>query len=110
MGIAQTAIELQDLSDMIATSVAIKLGQLKPYISQNQAYKTYCRGIVERWVSEGLVTLIKDRDKNGAIRIDRLQIECVAKVSNRPSYFSTEDHEKNRPGNPVAVMRSSTTT
>jgi hypothetical protein len=78
---------LEDLSEITVKRVLIELGQLKPYLSLRQAYKMYGEGNVERWRREGLVEVVKDGDKNSKIRIDRIQIECVAKSSNRASYY-----------------------
>lgn len=77
---------LKDAAELGALAVVVKMGKLKPYITQNAAYRTYGRNVVERWVKEGLIKLIKDGPKNASIRIDRVTIETAAKVSNRPSY------------------------
>jgi hypothetical protein len=79
---------LKDQAELAAMAVLVQQGVLKRYLTQNQAHTIYGRSTVERWVKEGLVTLIKDGTKNAAIRIDRIQLEAVSKVSNRPSYGS----------------------
>ncbi len=82
---------LLDAAEIAAQKVLVSTGQLKPYLSLNQAYKQYGRATVERWAREGLIKLIKDGDNNSKVRIDRLQIEAVARTSNRASYF---EHQK----------------
>jgi hypothetical protein len=79
---------LKDQAELAAMAVLVQQGVLKRYLTQNQAHTIYGRGVVERWVKEALVTLIKDGTKNAPIRIDRMQLEAVSKVSNRPSYQS----------------------
>lgn len=62
-------------------------GHLSPYISLKQANDTYGRRIVARWIEEGLVEPIKDGDGHRKCRINREQIEIVASMSNRNSFF-----------------------
>lgn len=62
-------------------------GKLKPYISQAQAYAKYGRVVVDRWVNEGLITVIKDGANNCRCRINREQIELIAETSNRNSWY-----------------------
>lgn len=63
------------------------LGLIKPYISLNAAYKTYGRRIVDRWAEEGLITIIKDGTGTSKCRIKRDEIELVASMSNRTSWY-----------------------
>lgn len=78
---------LMDAAEIAAQKVLVATGNLKPYLSLNQCYKMYGRGTVDRWIREGLITPIKDGDANSKVRIERIQIETVAKSSNRVSYF-----------------------
>ena len=66
---------------------AEQLGHLKPYISLNEAYRTYGRATVDRWVKEGLVEIIKDGTNSSKCRIHRETIEIVASMSNRESWW-----------------------
>lgn len=82
------------LADAIAIGgkkVLIETMQLKPYLSKSEAYKQYGRRLVDRWIKEGLIKLIKDGDSNHSIRIDRLQIESVASASNRVSFYRQKE-------------------
>lgn len=67
---------------------AEQLGLLKPYISLREAQKTYGRATVDRWISEGLVHIIKDGTTTSKCRIKREEIELIASMSNRASWFS----------------------
>lgn len=67
------------------------LGELKPYISLNQAYKMYGRKTVARWISEGLIEIQKDGTGTSKCRVSRKDIELVASRSNRISWY--EHHE-----------------
>lgn len=82
---------MMDAAEIAAQKVLMTTGHLKPFISLRQAYKAYGEGNVERWRREGLIQVIKDGDRNSKVRIDRLQIEAVARTSNRTSYF---EHSK----------------
>lgn len=64
------------------------LGVIKPFISKAEAYRKYGRSVVDRWISEGLISLIKDGPDSSKIRIERSQIEQVAISSNRISYYN----------------------
>lgn len=68
------------------------LGLLKPYISLNQAYKTYGRKTVDRWADEKLISIIKDGTGTSKCRIKREEIELVAATSNRASWY--DNHEE----------------
>ena len=48
--------------------------------SKSNAYQLYGRSNVDRWISEGLITI--DNKK-----IDRLKLEAVAAASNRHTYL-----------------------
>lgn len=77
---------------LTASSVEIKL---KPYISKSESYRLYGRSLVDRWIASNLIREIKDGENNSSIRIDRIQLELVAKASNRASTF-----RMNVPGRP----------
>lgn len=64
------------------------LGLLKPYLSLREAQKTYGRSTVDRWISEGLVHVIKDGTNTSKCRIRREEIELVASMSNRASWYA----------------------
>lgn len=82
---------MMDAAEIAAQKVLVATGNLKPFLTQIQAYKMYGRGTVDRWIKEGLITPIKDGAATSRVRIDRLQIEAVARTSNRASYF---EHSK----------------
>ena len=63
---------------------------LRPYISLSAAYRKYGESTVERWIGEGLVDLIQDGPGSN-YRIDRLQIEAVAKTANRHTYLTVRE-------------------
>lgn len=67
---------------------AEEVGLLKPYISLRDAYKTYGRATVDRWIEERLIHVIKDGTTTSKCRIKREEIELVASMSNRASWFA----------------------
>ncbi len=69
-------------------------GKLRPYMSLKEAYDTYGRSTVTRWIDEGLVNRIKDGTGTSRCRINREQIAAVASASNRESWF---EHHENDP-------------
>lgn len=84
---------LIDAAEVGAKKALQEAGIMKPYLKLREAHRIYGTGIVNRWISEGLVRLIKDGDGTASIRIDRLEIETVAKTSNRASYLSTNERK-----------------
>ena len=95
MNLPQTEIEyrnaLIDAAELGAKKALEKIGKLEPYLKLNEAKKTYGPAIVERWIKEGLIDLIKDGSNNASVRIDRIQIETVAKTCNRATYLTTQE-------------------
>jgi hypothetical protein len=81
---------LVDAAEVGAKKALEEVGLLKPYLKLREARRKYGEAIVNRWIKEGLVQLIKDGDRSASIRINRIQIESVAKASNRTTYLPTE--------------------
>ena len=79
---------LADAAELGATRALIHVGQLRPFLSQSEAYKIYGRKLIERWIKEGLIKAEKDGARNSGVRLDRLRLEVLAKSSNRASYFN----------------------
>lgn len=86
LSLNQFASLMADQAELAATAMAIQLGAVKPYLSKSDAYRIYSRTNVDRWLKEGLITPIKDGPASAKYRLDRLKIQAVAKISNRPSY------------------------
>lgn len=82
---------LRDAAEMGANIALEAAGLLKPYLSMREAKRIYGPAIVDRWVKERLVTIIKDGNDTSTIRIDRIQIAVVAKSANRSTYLTTEE-------------------
>lgn len=82
---------LKDQAELAATATLIKHGTLKPYLSKSDAYRIYSRTNVDRWLKEGLISPIKDGTTSAKWRLDRLELETVSKVSNRPSYKTVNE-------------------
>lgn len=85
---------LSEAAALGAKKVLVETLQLKPYISKSEAYKKYSRRLVERWLKEGLIKQIKDGDSNHSIRLDRLELESVASICNRVSFYRHKVGEK----------------
>lgn len=89
--------ELQELlteaAELGAKAALAQSGHLKPMISKSEAYRIYKRGKVDRWIREGLVVPVKDGINSSTMRIDRIQIDTVAKTSNRISWYNNHDQQ-----------------
>jgi hypothetical protein len=87
----QMRIMMLETAELAAQKVLVATGQLKPHLSLKEAQCIHGKSIVNRWIKEGLVRPIKDGEGNTKVRIDRIQLEAVARTSNRASWF---EHNK----------------
>jgi hypothetical protein len=78
-------------AELGALEVLRKHNLISQYISKQEAYRRYKRGTVDRWISEGLIALVKDGPATSKWRIDALEIEAVSKSCNIPSYLPTNE-------------------
>lgn len=83
--------QIEALMDVVVGKYLVDSGKRKPYLSLNECYKKYGRNTVNRWAAEGLITIIKDGERNSRCRVLRERIELVASMSNRASWY--ENHE-----------------
>lgn len=84
---------LIDAAELGAQKALAEIGELKPYLWLRQAQRKYGPSVVERWHREGLIDYLQD-GPNAKIRIDRIQIETVAKTANRSSYLTSSERKK----------------
>lgn len=85
---------LVDAAEVGARKVLIDLGLSKPHMKLREAYRAYGERVVKRWIAEGLVEVKKDGPRNASVRIDRMQLESIAKTCNRATYLSTKEREE----------------
>jgi len=85
---------LTDAVELGAKKALQEAGLLKPYLKKSEAYRLYGRGIVDRWIEEGLIKIRKDGDQSATWRLDRIELEIVAKSLNRHTYLTVEDRRK----------------
>jgi hypothetical protein len=76
---------LIDAAELGARKALQAIGYDNTYMSERAAFKKYGKYTVKRWIIEGLVTPVQD-GPNAKKRIDQVEIEAVAKVSNRAAY------------------------
>ena len=72
-------------------------GHIKPYLKLREANRLYGPAVVKRWIQEGLVTAIKDGDRNASVRISRVEIAAVARTCNRTTYLPMSERTNNKP-------------
>lgn len=82
---------LIDAAEVGAKKALQEVGLMKPYLKLREAHRMYGEAVVNRWIKEGLVRVIKDGTRNASVRINRIEIETVAKTANRASYLTTEE-------------------
>ena len=84
-----------DFGEICAQKALIEADLLRPFISLAAANRKYGEGTVERWAQEGLIDIIQDGPGSN-YRIDRLQIEAVAKTANRHTYLSVRERNQKK--------------
>jgi hypothetical protein len=89
---------LIDAAELGAQKALIEADMLRPYLNLRQAQRKYGAAIVKRWHEEGLIRFIKDGNYTASIRIDRIQIEAIAKACNRATFLTTEERVVNQKG------------
>lgn len=75
----QLKIIIQEAAEMGAVLALAKVGKLKPYLKKSEAFRKYGRANIENWVENGLITIRKDGGHSAVWRIDRLEVEAIAK-------------------------------
>ena len=90
---SQLAQLMAEAAEIGATRALSAIGAIKPYLKKSEAYRMYGKANVERWLMEGLITPRKDGDNSAAWRLDRTELQAIAKASNRHSYLPVEDRK-----------------
>lgn len=95
MILPQTEIEFRnaliDAANIGAIKALSEIGAIKPFLKLREAQRLYGTSVVNRWIKEGLINPIKDGNRTASVRIDRVQIEAVARTANRASYLTTDE-------------------
>lgn len=81
---------LIDVAEIASMKTRIEDKKLSPFISFREAARLHGAAIVKRWHNEGLIEFLQD-GPNTKIRIDRLRLEAVAKMSNRATYIPAKE-------------------
>ncbi|MBS1529741.1 MAG: hypothetical protein JSU01_05510 [Bacteroidetes bacterium] len=74
-------------AELCGLEVLIRTGKLKPYLKKSEAFRRFGRKHVEHWINNGWLTIRKDGGHSAAWRIDRLEIETVAKAREMLRYL-----------------------
>jgi hypothetical protein len=75
----QLKIIIRGSAEMGAVIALTKAGKLKPYLKKSEAFRKYGRANIERWIDDGLITIRKDGDHSAVWRIDRIEVEAIAR-------------------------------
>ena len=94
-------MKLKDFSHLLFNAIhegvskaLMETSGLPLYISKADAYRTYGRSNVDRWVTEGLITPTTDRNKDSKNFIDRLKLDKVAASCNRITYLPVAERQR----------------
>lgn len=77
----QLCILLEYAAEIGAIHALIHAGKVRPYLNRSQADRKYGRNTVNKWVSRGWITVRKDGQHSAPLRIDRVELESVARAS-----------------------------
>lgn len=88
---------LIDAAELGAKKALEGAGLLKPYLSVREAKRVYGPTVVDRWIKEDLLKVLKDGNASAKCRISRIQIEAVAKSANRATYLTIEERNPQKP-------------
>lgn len=75
----QLRLIIREAAEMGALLALSKTGKLKPYLKKSEAFRKYGRANVERWAKENLVSVRKDGGCSAAWRLDRIELEAIAR-------------------------------
>ncbi|HEK19859.1 MAG TPA: hypothetical protein ENO28_05330 [Bacteroidetes bacterium] len=78
---------LEQAAEMGAKHALTQCGYLKPYLKKSEAYRQFGRKNIENWIKAGLITPRKDGDHSATWRLERLELESVAKADSLLIYF-----------------------
>lgn len=71
---------IHEIATVTATAMRVELGGLSVSISQRQAFQSYGEGKVKRWIAQGSIKIRKDGNNTANCRINRIEIESMAKA------------------------------
>lgn len=80
-------ILLEQTAEMGAIHALTQCGYLKPYLKKSEAFRQFGRKNVEHWIEAGLVTPRKDGDHSATWRLERLELEAIAKADSLLIYL-----------------------
>lgn len=78
---------LKGVAELCAEKVLMQTGQLKPYLTQTEAYKMYGRKTVEKWIKEKKITAYKSGDNNSKVLLERMELSLLVKSSELIVHF-----------------------
>ena len=97
MNITMSMTDLRALmvetGEVAANSALSKAGLLKPHLSKQEAYRLHGQSLVDRWIKEGLLNLCRDGSGSAKWRINRLELDSVARASNRHTFLTTDERK-----------------
>jgi hypothetical protein len=68
-----------EAAELGAIMALTRAGKLRPYLKKAEAFRSYGRANVEKWLAEGQLTIRKDGNESAAWRIGRLEVEAIVK-------------------------------
>lgn len=84
---------LIDAREIAANNALSGAGLLKPFLNKSEAFKSYGRSDVERWLKEGLLHPVRNSSGKVKWRFNRTELDSVARASNRHTFLKTEERK-----------------
>jgi hypothetical protein len=91
ISIPHLRVLLSEAAELGATRALAQAGAIKPYIKKSDAFRLYGKTTVESWIKAGLILPKRDGEFSTAWRLDRTELEVLAKSNNWKAYVPIED-------------------
>lgn len=72
---------LEYVAEISAINALILVGKIRPYLNKSQAERKHSRKEIEQWITKGWIKVRKDGDDSAPLRIDRLELESIARAN-----------------------------
>ncbi|WP_286850688.1 MULTISPECIES: hypothetical protein [Sphingobacterium] len=83
---------LEYVAEITSIKVLIHVGKIRPYLNKSQAERKYGRKLIEEWISRGWITVRKDGDLSAPLRINRLELESIARANDFIRHYLTNNN------------------
>ncbi|NHA02520.1 hypothetical protein G7092_01865 [Mucilaginibacter sp. HC2] len=70
---------VREAAELGAIIALVRTGKIPPYLKKREAYRRFGKCYIERLLAKGELTIRSDGNHSAAWRIDRIEIEAIAR-------------------------------